>query len=267
MAIVDENDLLGAILEKEYGEPHSQDSHIDYFYLILRGDLIEKHEEIVTKLKKIGEWIHDKAEWPEFLVGKFPKVAPSETERHREERVSVTIRQELLLMLLQPPNTSTSTDDTPPIISLPSPPKPPHVIISRVCKYNKEVDHNSTPADDTEVKAPDTQAQNVHLDFFYLVINWQKSTDTIDKEIQTVILTLPGEWKAVTSESERDKDWRLVFVSYFPKNASETEREREWRLNKEVRDPLREHLRTLIAKESDLDSKLKVSVLLTRACK
>ena len=63
------------------------------------------------------------------------------------------------------------------------------------------------------------------------------------------------------------KHWKLVLVGYFPKRSPETEREREWRLNKEVRDPLRDQLKTIMAKQTELDSKLKVTVLLMRACK
>ena len=86
MALIDENDLLGAILEKEYGQSQSQDTHIDYFYLVLRGELVEKRDKIkiLDQLKKIGEWTYDRTDWPEFMVGKFPKVAPSETERHHQ---------------------------------------------------------------------------------------------------------------------------------------------------------------------------------------
>ena len=58
-----------------------------------------------------------------------------------------------------------------------------------------------------------------------------------------------------------------MLVGYFPKRVSETEREREWRLNEEVRDPLRDQLKTIMANQSDLDSTLKVTVLLMRACK
>ena len=170
MALIDENDLLGAILEKEYGESQSQDTHIDYFYLVLRGELVEKRDKIkiVDQLKKIGEWTYDRTDWPEFMVGKFPKVAPSETERHREERVNVTIRQQLLLTLY---HASNKTLETSPPIHLPNPPESPHIIIGRVCKYNKEVDCDSATTESQQEKSLDINPQNVHLDFFYLVIN------------------------------------------------------------------------------------------------
>ena len=143
MALIDENDLLGAILEKEYGQSQSQDTHIDYFYLVLRGELNEKRDRIkvVYQLKNIGEWTYDKTDWPEFMVGKFPKVAPSETERHREERVNVTIRQQLLVTLY---HASNKTIETSPPTHLSHPPESPHIIIGRVCKYNREVDSATT---------------------------------------------------------------------------------------------------------------------------
>ena len=272
MALVDENDLLGAILEKEYGQSQSQDTHIDYFYLVLRGELVEKRDKIkiVDQLKKIEEWTYDRTDWPEFMVGKFPKVAPSETERHREERVNVTTRQQLLLTLY---HASNKTLETSPPTHLPNPPESPHIIIGRVCKYNREVNDGSTPAttERQHEKSPDTNPQNVHLDFFYLVINWgkwEKCTDAIKKEIQFALSILPGEWKAITSVPDLEKKyWRLVFVGYSPKRVSETEGEREWRLNEEVRDTLRDQLKTIMAKQSDLASILTVTVLLMRACK
>ena len=280
MALIDENDLLGAILEKEYGQSQSQDTHIDYFYLVLRGELIEKRDriKILDQLKKIGEWTYDETDWPEFMVGKFPymyitcycigkfpKVAPSETERHREERVNVTIRQQLLLTLY---HASNKTLETSPPTHLPNPPESPHLIIGRVCKYNREVDSDSTTTESQQEKSLDINPQNVHLEFFYLVINWEKCSGEIEKEIQSALSTLPEEWKAIMSVPELEKKhWRHLLVGYFPKRVSETEREREWRLNEEFRDPLRDQLKTIMANQLDLDSTLKVTVLLMRACK
>ena len=121
------------------------------------------------------------------------------------------------------------------------PPEPPHIIIGCVCKYNREVNCDSATTESQHEKSIDANPQNIHLDFFYLEINWEKCPDEIEEEIQSTLSKLPGEWKAITFVSELEKKhWRLVLVGYFPKRSSETECEREWRLNKEVCDPLRD---------------------------
>ena len=230
-----ENTKLGELLDEHYGQDHQIDRHISHFYLILGGNLVKKREVIVTQLQELGEgkWGNLETEWPEFIVGEFPQKAdlPDETERQREERLNATLRLPLRQLL--------HSQD---------PQNPPQIIISRVCKYTREIGTNlHTHRIETILTSP--IPNNFHLDYFYLFIKPQITTH----DIPTLLKLLPGKWKKVEPEGI----WPQTFLGYFPKEPFESEREREWRLNKEVRMPLKENLKGV----------QKVAVLFTRACK
>ena len=230
-----ENTKLGELLDEHYGEDHQRDWHISHFYLILGGNLVDKREEIVLELQKFGtgKWGNLETEWPEFLVGEFPPKTdlPDETERQREERLNATLRLPLQQFLHSK-----------------YPENPPQIIISRVCKYTRQVSISlHTHRIETILISPNPH--NLHLDYFYLFIKPHITAH----DIPTLLELLPGKWKKV----EPVDIWPQTFLGYFPKEPFESEREREWRLNKEVRIPLKENLKSV----------QKVAVLFTRACK
>lgn len=260
--LMDENDKLAQQLDKEYGGSQPQDLHIERFCLILGNNTVERRKEVIAKLQVIGEWNNLESEWPGFIVGKFPKQSPSETEREREERLNREIRMQLLIMLANDPN------------------NPPEITIGRVCKYTKEVvPRESLTTTDIEeaIKTPNDQ----HLDLFYLVVKLGHIPAELDINIIEEIKKLPGEWKTVRSPEIADQapvrsnsmpseeSFTFIAIGYFPKSTYfESERQREWRLNIEVRDKLKQKLISHFEKKFPEDSKKKrVFVLFARACK
>ncbi len=246
-------DRVGAILEEKYGPPHSQDLHIEYFFLLLGSEIIDKRGAIMDELNKAGKWENLENECPEliFSTGTFPKNSLTETERQREERLNQIIRMPLLSQLAVPNNPS----------------NPPRIIISRACKYKTEVVKHSlsTPEIESILKTP----SNEHLDYFYLMIKLLNIPSTVAPPSRIIIETLiAGNWRIV----EPVTAWQLTtFIGFFPKlKPFETEREREWRLNQEVREPLKENLKDLLTQQFQaqglfLPDKL-VSIVLTRVC-
>ncbi len=78
----------------------------------------------------------------------------------------------------------------------------------------------------------------------------------VNERAYRILNRLPGEWRFLDEE-----DWPGVYFGYYPKTSLPmTEREREMNLNKKVRQPLSKEL------ESELKSKAKVHIILTRAC-
>ncbi len=192
-----------------------------------------------------------------MFSSKRPKISQFETERQREERLNQDIRIPLLAEYADPND----------------PHNPPRIIISRACEYKTEsfevLKHSlSTPAIEIILRTPDE-----HLDYFYLMITLLPSKVALPSSVKITlpssIILLPhihGDWKVVEPEAA----FPLTFISYFPKKLFEAERYREWRLNKEVRIPLKEHLKDLLipqlqAQGIPLPKKL-VSIVVTRAC-
>ncbi len=249
--------LVGEILEREYGEPHSQDLHIEYFFLQLGKEIVEKRLEIITELNKvdgIDVWGNLEKEWPELLFStvKCPKISLLETERQREERLNQVIRMPLLAQLaIADPNNPTN---------------PPRIIISRACKYSTEVVKHSlsTPEIESILKTPSDE----HLDYFYLMVKLRNIPSTVALPSSIFIATLiAGNWRVV----EPGTAWPVTFIGQFPKlKPFETEREREWRLNQEVRLRLKHAVAGLLipqfqAQDIPLPDKL-VSIVITRVC-
>lgn len=239
---MDETAEIGQLLESEYGEPHPQDLHIDYFFLILGSQIIDESANIVKELKKIGSWAHLKTEWPGLLFGKFLKIPPNETERRREERLN-QIRMSLIAKYPVPDNTS-------------------QIIVSRACKYKGDVGG--------KLSLTTLEIENVltsqHMDYFYLLITG-RIQEKVDVNVPFMLSQYRGDWRAV----EPQDTWPLMFIGCFPKqNPFETERERELRLNQEVREPLKEAMGDLLkqqlqAQRKPLPKKL-VSIVFTRVC-
>ncbi len=251
MAYQDDTAIVGEILEREYGRSHPQDLHIEYFFLLLGTEILDKRLEIIAKLNKIdgiNVWGNLEKEWPELVFSqvKCPKISPIETERQREERLNHVIRMPLLAEYSDPKN-------------------PPRIIVSRACKYKTEVVKHSlsTPEIESILKTP----SNEHLDCFYLMIKLRNIPSTVRLPPSiNLALHITGDWRVV----EPVTAFPLTFIGHFPKKRFETEREREWRLHKEVRVPLKEYLGGLFIKEFQaqgipLPEKL-VSIVFTRAC-
>ena len=103
-----------------YDEPNLQDLHIDYFYIRLGKDIIEKEPQILDTLKstvsKGEEWGEIETNWNGLLIAYFPKLQ-GETEREREERLSLRVR--------------TAAAEILGVTSLNSIP----ILVSRACKY------------------------------------------------------------------------------------------------------------------------------------
>ncbi len=247
----DDTAKIGKLLEREYGEPHPQDLHIEYFFLLLGKEILDKRIEIIAELNKIdgvNVWGNLQKEWPELVFSqvKCPKISLLETERQREERLNQVIRMPLLVQYTDSQN-------------------PPRIIVSRACKYKTEVVKQSlsTPEIESILKT----ASSEHLDCFYLMIKLRNIPPTVAMPLSINLAThITGDWKVV----EPVTAFYLTFIGHFPKKRFETEREREWRLNKEVRAPLKEYLEGLFIKEfqaqdEPLPEKL-VSVVFTRVC-
>ncbi len=242
---VDQTTEIVKLLESAYGEPHPQDLHIEYFFLLLGKEIVGRRAEIIAKLNEVDGiqvpvWVSLEAKWQELLFRKAKvfKNLPTETERHREERLNEVIRKPLLALLADPHN-------------------PPHIIVSRACKYNKEVVKHrlSTP----EI------ISNEHLDYFYLMIKQRISPEVTLPSSFILAPHIPGDWRVV----EPEDTWPHTFIGYFPKKPFETEREREWRLNHEVRLAFKKKLGGLLSQKNQgiPDPETFFSILFTRACK
>ena len=167
-------------------------------------------------------------------------ISPLETERQREERINQVIWKPLLHLLVDPSN----------------PNNPPHIIVSRARKYNKEVVRHSLST--AEI------ISNEHLDYFYLMIKQRVSPQvTLNNIPSSFILAplIPGDWRVVEPEAT----WPHTFIGYFPKKPFETERERERRLHQEVRLAFKKKLGGMI--QGIPDPQTLFSILFTRACK
>ncbi len=238
---------IGKILESEYGEPHPQDLHIEYFFLLLGTEILDRQDDIIAELRRLDLWKNLKTEWPELMFSKFPKTSPNETERHREERLN-HIRIQLLALLANPDDLS----------------KTPRIIVGRACKYYKEVSKHSLST--TDIENVLTIPSDQHLDYFYLVIRLNNIiASNVVMDVPSMLAVCPGDWRVV----EPLATWPYTFIGHFPKKPFETEREREWRLNQEVRVPLKEHLRGLLIQQfQDVPKQEKLAIILfTRACK
>ncbi len=241
--MTDKTDQFGKILESYYGEPHPQSLHIDYFFLLIGTKIVHERDKIIEGLQKVGTWIHLETEWPELLLGKFPILLP-ETERQQEERLNQVIRKVLLDLHL-----------------LPDPHNPPHFIVSRACKYNKQVVKHSLRT--REIESVLMSPTNQHLDYFYLMIKPRDFPSVALPRNSSLASHIPGDWMAVEPEADRP----LKFIGYFPKlKPFEMEREREWRLNEEVRIPFKKYLGSLLSPGTLQPQKL-VTFIMTRACK
>ncbi len=239
-----ETAIVEKILEREYGEPHRQDLHIEYFFVLLGKEIVGRRVEILTALNKLEgkhAWGNLEAKWPELLFTeeKIVKNSPMETERQREDRINKFIRQ-LLVPYADPNN--------------------PLIIISRACKYNTEVVKHSLST--TEIINDD------HLDYFYLMIKKRpcNSLSTVALPSSFILAPLiPGNWRVVDFKDT----WPHTFIGHFPKKPFETEREREWRLNHEVRLAFKKTLGGLLSQENQgiSDPETLFSILFTRACK
>ncbi len=208
---------VGKILESEYGGSHPQDLHIEYFFLLLGTELVGKKDKIFTELNK--KWDAGEEEWPElfFSTCKFLKIDQYETERQREERLNEIIRKPLLAKFADPKDPS----------------NPPHIIVSRACKYKKQVIKHSLST--TEIESVLKTLSSEHLDYFYLMIKPRSGSSTTALPPSSILAPhIPGDWRAV----EPVTAWPLTFIGHFPKlKPFEMERERESRLDREVRMP------------------------------
>lgn len=242
---------LGPKLEEEYGEGKPQDLHIQYFYLILGNEIVDRKKEILQYLNGRKGWrcLELAREWPSYIIGEL-QFPDRTTERDKEEILNRSIRTPLLEMFDIPPDSQ----------------KLSPIIISRVCKYSNLVVPRSKlfTKEIGERILQNPQAQDQHLDHFYLTL-YVNVVKYLAK-LPDILSQLPGDWKSVTPE----ETWPLTFIGYFPKKSCfESEREREWRLNVQVRLPLKQYFYSLIKKDVQgmLDAKTVVGVLFSRACK
>ena len=157
-----------------------------------------------------------------------------------------------------------------------------HIMFSRACLYKEKSQEITTDTiGDILEHMYDGHdlVENTHIECFYLFVQGVFNKDNfVEKEINRKdvnvhsealeeLETLPGNWKSVTGTGNPRITWPGIFFSYFPKCL--TEREREIILNAQVRMPLIERLEaklTLNITPRD-GSKIKVQVILTRACK
>ncbi len=152
---------VATILEGEYGHLQDQNLHIEYFFLILGTKLVGKRDEIIATLGGTRVWDTLGKKGPQLLFSTTKRSkSPFETERQREERLNKEIRTQLAEPKSDPKNPST--------IVICVDPNDPSIIVSRACKYNKQVVKHSlsTPEIQNVLKTPSDE----HLDYFYLMI-------------------------------------------------------------------------------------------------
>ena len=251
---MDENDILGGLIDIDCGGNQPQDVHCNFFYLVLGREIVSMNKSdevfaVLQPLKGLEELRHlRKEEWPEFFAFKFPKVSPEETERAREERLNAYVRKPILTALARYSNSTLS------------------ITISRACNYFRmpAVINDSLTMLDIQI-ALHKQPQNPydqHLDYFYLFV--RSAVEAKDINVPQLLSELTGTWKLVIPE----ETWPHTFIGYFPKLPFESEREREWRLNTEVRLQLKHTLEDLIKQKLPNVTQEKIIVVLfTRACK
>ena len=235
-------EYFAALLERKYGEPNLQDLHIDYFYIRLGKDIIEKEPQILDTLNstvsKGEEWGEIETNWNGLLIAYFPKLQ-GETEREREERLSLRVRTAAASIL-----GVTSLNSIP-------------ILISRACKYLPKSTKNQLHINTSELKIllENSLSANQHLVFFYLYV--QLSHQDAPQLITKALQDKPGNWKLLNQE---DCQWSLTFVGYYSGSMfDKSEREREVRLDKEVRQPLKKYLQESTATPN-------VTIIITRAC-
>ena len=156
------------------------------------------------------------------------------------------------------------------------------IMFSRACLYKEKSQEITTDTigDILEYMhdGPDL-VENTHIECFYLFVQGvfdkehfvEKQINRKDVNVHSEALeeleTLPGNWKSViTDDASNPQKWPGIFFSYFPKAL--TEREREIILNAQVRMPLIKRLEAKLTCITPRDGlKIKVQVILTRACK
>ena len=155
-------------------------------------------------------------------------------------------------------------------------------MFSRACLYTDEDNKRASSHEITTenigeiIKSvyENDAAGNTHIECFYLFVQAVLDGEIFqinDKDVNVhsgaleELKTLLGDWKSV----EPRATWPGKFFGYFPKGMQPmTEREREKILNGEVRMPL---IKRLEAKLLNVTlrggSKIKIKVIITRACK
>ncbi len=265
-----QTDSIDDYLQQEYGSK-PPNTHIGYFYIRLGQEICHYpniQQEAIANLNRIlgpTQWVKAEPGWDGVLFFKGQQPATN-NERKTEENINATIRLPLITDL----NGHGSS----------------HIMFSRACLY-KEKDKKCASSEEITTDTIGEIMKNVyehkvtgtsHIEYFYLFVQavvGEESSDTQlkikDEKVHSKALeelkTLPGNWKSV----EPQKTWQGTFFGFFPKGMQlMTEREREKILNGEVRMPLKERLEVKLDDKKyneSLGLKLKVQVILTRACK
>ncbi len=259
-----QTDSIGDYLQQEYGSK-PPDTHIECFYIRLGQEIANIQQQAVDILIDILDptlWRKTGPGWDGVLFFKAP-VSTRNTKREHEAEINDTIRWPLMAKL---------REQGPDI----------HVMFSRACLYTENKkratcsSHEITTENIGEIMKSvyeNDAAGNTHIGYFYLfvqaVIDGKclqiiGDIDVYSKALEE-LKQLPGDWKCVKPRTT----WPGTFFGLFPKGMQEmNEREREKILNGEVRMPLIERLEAkLINATPRGGSKIKVQVIITRACK
>ena len=269
---VGQTDDIGEYLQREYGSK-PPNTHIGCFYIKLGQEISEspmsQQKEAIATLNRIlgpGHWVKTEPGWDGIIFFRA-HAETAKNEREIEANINDTIRFPLITDL--------------------SGQSPSHIMFSRACLY-KEKDNkcmsNQKITTDTIGKIMEDVYEHddigsTHIEYFYLFVQAvvrEGSSDTKQVNIKEEkvhskaleeLKKLPGNWKSV----EPQETWPGTFFGFFPKEMQPmTERKREKILNGEVRMPLIERLGAKLDDKKyneSLGLKLKVQVIITRACK
>ena len=259
-----DNIKIGDYLQKKYGsEPPNTHIRCFYMYIRLGQDICRdpeiQKEAIAILNSEVGknQQIKTKPGW----VGLLFVVDHVEKANERKRETDINEKFRVPLMRIQHPDI--------------------RIMFSRACLYKEKSQEITTDTigDILEYMhdGPDL-VENTHIECFYLFVQGvfdgenfvEKRIKRKDVDVHSEALeeleTLPGSWKSVTDDASNPQKWPGVFFSYFPKAL--TEREREIILNGEVRMPLIKRLEAKLLNVTPRgSSKIKVQVILTRACK
>ncbi len=254
---------IGDYLHETYGSKNPN-THIRCFYMYIRlgqdvclnQAIQQKAIDALNNLLGPTQWVKTKPGWFGLLF-----VGDYDVEKANERTQEGEINKKLRLLLIKRLREHKDYKDI-------------HILFSRACLY-KEKSQEITTETIGDILEYMCDAENTHIECFYLFVQGvfdgenfvKKQINSNDVNVHSEALkeleTLPGNWKSVTDGAQK---WPGIFFSYFPKCL--TEREREIILNAQVRMPLIKRLEAKLTCITPRDgSKIKVQVILTRACK
>ena len=250
MAFTVQTDKIGEYLQKEYGSK-PPNTHIECFYIRLGQEICkdpkiqQKAIDILKDIPDLTVWGKTEPGWDGVFFFEAP-VSTTKNEREHEAEIDDTIRWPMMEKL---------REQGPGI----------HIMFSRACLYKdvKKCAREITTDQIGDIMENVGSTHIEHIEYFYLFVQEESGKNrNVHSQALEELKTLPGDWKSV----EPQATWPRTFFGFFPNGTQEiNEREREKTLNGEVRMPLIERLEAHFTPRDG--SKIKIQVILTRACK